>query len=483
MPSFPVESSSVPHGADGSPSYAKQAPRLPKDWWSLDDAARSQRLLHMASSDTYHPFVQAMVGEAVDLETVHPATLADGTPHSLAGGTPLLAALKGRAWQNVHTLLAAGSNPRAVDDQGRHVWAHLLAHRPGHPHVDEEAIARVALALLQAGADANQRHGSTFDERDNTVLHLVYQTRRYHLVDPLLAAGADPHALAPTRADAPGRGRSLLHDLMYFHDRTQPASATAELYRLLNLGLDPNVAYGSSTLRTPLGVTPALDTVAMALIQAEGNLGPQGDLYRQEWLIEVAHRTLIEGRPHFLPTLRALGMDHPEHLRDHNGQTPLLHLVNQQDHPDPLPVIRAYLAEFPDLDLMARDDDAYGGHGLVHVAAFHGHAQVLRWLIDQGLPIAQRDATGETPLDELCKGPGYDKRPAAFEACARLMFEHGLTPAVLWDRASSAPRTERANANHLLLQRLHTQWEHEQLNTSLASSAPHPETAHNRSRL
>lgn len=444
-------------------------PRLPGDWDRLPALARGERLLHMATVESHLRFVKGIAASGFNLEVQRPATLPNGQPDAQAGSTPLLMALQARAWRNAQALLDAGANPRATDAHGGNVWTCLLSHSVVMPRLDGRTIKDLVGALIAAGADVNQRrerwHAQNEAERDNTALHLAYQHSLYDLVEVLLAAGAEPQALAHAGREELRQGRSLLHDLMYFHDREQPASAMAELSRLLDLGLDPNAMAYASDRRTPLGVVPVIDEVAVALIEQGGHLGEDGERYRLAWLRDVVHASVREGLAALLPILQRFGMTNPDRLRDHNGATPLASLLDQGRTHDPVDRLRAYLTTFPQANLAAVDAK---GFGLVHTAAFHGHAQCLRELIQRGAPVALTTHQGTGALDELARGRAIWNHRATFESCAQQLFDAGLVPRL----DATAHRSVNPGPGWDAMTALYVQWEQHQLRLTTGSGDP-----------
>jgi ankyrin repeat protein len=117
--------------------------------------------------------------------------------------------------------------------------------------------------------------------------------------------------------------------------------------------------------------------------------------------------------------------------------------------------IKTMLATQPSL-IYARDAD--DGREAIHLAAFHDHAELLRYLIDQGADINSKDAGGCTPLHlasrwghtgmvrlllELGGDGGLRDREGWTPLITALYGNHTETAQVLQEADSASPAKDR----------------------------------------
>lgn len=119
----------------------------------------------------------------------------------------------------VKELLNAGANPNHEDAGGKSVLIHLVSR--GHYH-DTTKYTEILTALVDAGGDI-----SAVGKNHETLLML--SIRHSGMVNPLLAAGADPHG-----SDKKGRNTVMLASITGSHDDTDAVRS------LLDAGVDPD---------------------------------------------------------------------------------------------------------------------------------------------------------------------------------------------------------------------------------------------------
>lgn len=303
---------------------------------------------------------------------------ADVAARTDEGSTPLhMAAIVSSRPAVIKALLAAGADIEAQDGTGTEDELTgtplLLAAARGHH-------SAVVEALLEAGADIQARTNGAFAL---TALHCAawHNSDYPALIEPLVAAGADPNALVIERHGAieSSTGLTPLHLAAAFGNN--PAMVEA----LISAGADPRARQDDG--RTPLHQAAA-ESNSPAVVEALIASGAEID------------------------------------TRDDYGRTSL-HLAAQNNQN--LATIRALLAA--GAEIRSRTDD---GLTPLHLAASSNEEPgIIEVLLDAGADLKARTSDGSTPLHlaaESNKNPAVVDALLAAGADPAAQREKGATP-------------------------------------------------------
>jgi ankyrin repeat protein len=270
-------------------------------------------------------------------------------------GKQLLAAAEAQEWSGVKYLIAAGADLNCANQKGR--TALWLAVQKGREDVVK--------ALVEAGA------ANTPDKDLTTPLILAVYREKLSIADTLVRFSARPIANIDSSM---GNGCTALW-MAAQNGRHDVVIALAEA------GADVNEADATGT--RPLSVAPTA-AIATALVERGAHVDAVNK--RGETALWLAAR---HGRGDVVTALVEKGAD--VNKVDASGLTPLVAAADKYMWAEVLALVRSNRLE--SIDAVNR-----AGQSTLWLAAWHGRANVVMALIENGADLNKADSAGLTPL-------------------------------------------------------------------------------------
>ncbi len=282
------------------------------------------------------------------------------------GATGLYRAVKADDLEKVTTYLNAGVEPDNVNDDPTYLGTRVT------PLTAAAMFGRfeIAKALLDAGADVNQRH-----EQGITPLGIALRERQIAIVKLLLERGAD-----------------LSKDVL----SAMPLSLAIQtgdvelIELLLEAGADPNLGNPESNALPP--IISAFSLGDRNLIERLVKAGGRLDLTFQHKKWQQPYTSLMaaaeSGNLEFFEWVRSIG-GQPGPLS--GDAWTMAHTAAQGGG---LEILTAVVAQGADINANHSDSGTP-----LHVAARNNHKEAVRWLLNEGADASIRDQDGFTPLE------------------------------------------------------------------------------------